>query len=349
MIFAGCHGEQRKPVTAKPSPTTTATGTATATPTPAGPRPVPAAALQRASALPLEQRVGQLFVVGFDGIDLSASVFAELADHGWGGIFVGPRNAFDLAGVGLFAGEAAAVAEQADRVVPLVAAFDDARPPRLGATKREARTRAAAASAAAKAQGVTLTTAPFIDVGVGADPDLIAKVAPSAIKAWDDGGVASAPGHFPGQGTVTQDPLEGPANVGLIASDLRKRDLKPFRSALRTAPAVTVSSATFTAYDPVTPAALAPSVVRGLLRRDLRFGGVAMTDDLAGITAATGGTPEQAAVDAIRAGIDVVFVPDPAQADSVYAAVLEAVKQGKLPGGRVREAAARVLALKAAL
>ena len=61
-------------------------------------RPVPAAALKRAAKLPLEQRVGQLFVVGFDGIDLSAPVFAELADHGWGGIFVGPTNVFDLTG-----------------------------------------------------------------------------------------------------------------------------------------------------------------------------------------------------------------------------------------------------------
>ena len=51
--------------------------------------------------------------------------------------------------------------------------------------------------------------------------------------------------------------------------------------------------------------------MRGLLREQLRFGGVAITDDVNGITAATGGTPGEAAVSAIRAGIDMVFIPDP--------------------------------------
>lgn len=352
VFVAGCHDQPQEPMVAG-SPTPGATGSATAdatpTPTPAGPPPIAAAAVRRARALPLEQRVGQLFVVGFEGVDLSASVFSRLRTHGWGGIFVGPRNAFDLAGVGLFAGEARVIAEQADRVVPLVASFDDARPPRLGSDPREGRTRAADAAAAASAQGVTLTTAPSINVGLEADADLIADVAPAAVEAWVKGGVASAPAHFPGQGTVTQDPLAGPANVGLTARDLRGRDLKPFRTALREAPAVTVSSATFTAYDPVTPASLTPAIVQGLLRRELRFGGVAMTDDLSSVTAATGGSAGDAAIAALRAGIDLVYVPDPRQNDTVYDAVLKAAQSGELPAGRVRQAAARVLALKASL
>ncbi|MEJ7891344.1 MAG: glycoside hydrolase family 3 N-terminal domain-containing protein [Solirubrobacteraceae bacterium] len=355
VLLAGCHNAPQKAQTTGKPPGSWATpgaepdGEPTATPTPAGPEPISAAAVRRARKLPLEQRVGQLFVVGFKGVDLSAEVFAQLRAHGWGGIVVGPSNAFDLAGVGLFAGEARVIAQQANRVVPLVASFDDARPPRLGSDQREGRIRAADAAADAKAQGVTLTTAPFIDVGLGADPDLISRVAPVAVKAWLDGGVAPAPGHFPGQGTVTQDPLAGPANVGLTEQDLRGRDLKPFRTALKEAPAVTVSSATFTAYDPVTPAALTPAIVEGLLRRDLRFGGVAMTDDLSSVTAATGGTPGDAAVAALKAGIDLVYVPDARQVDVVYSAVLKAVRSGRIPAGRVREAAARVLALKAVL
>jgi len=285
-------------------------------------------------------------VVGFPGTDLQAPVFAELRGHGWGGIVVGPDNVFDLSSVGFFAGEARVVAQQAKRVVPLVAAFDDARPPRLGSTPAEARSRARAAAAAASAQGITLTTAPFIDVGLEADAQLIARVAPAAVKGWLSQGVAPAPGHFPGQGTVTQDPLDGPASVGLSTRDLRRRDLKPFRTALRRAPAVTVSSASFTAYDPVTPASLTPAVVKRLLRKKLRFGGVAMTDDLAGVAAATGGTQAEAAVAALRAGIDLLYVPDARERDAVYTAVYRAVRAGRLPGARVRAAAARVLALK---
>lgn len=346
FVVAGCHRDAPKKPAPSPSPTASATAAPTATPTPE-PRaaPIPSRALKRAAQLPLEQRVGQLFVVGFTGTDLQAPVFRELAGHGWGGIFVGPENAFDLTGVGLFAGEAAAVS----RIPPLVMAFADGRPAKLGSSRAEARAAATTAAAAAKAQGVTLTTAPFVDVGLEADARRIAQIAPGAIDGWRRGGVAPAPAHFPGQGLVTQDPLNGPANVGLPARELRKRDLRPFRTALRGAPAVTVSSASFTGYDPVTPAALTPAIVRGLLRRDLRFGGVAMTDDLSSLIAATGGTAEQAAVDAIRTGIDLVFVPDPAQADAVYTAVLRGVRAGRISRARVRDAAARVLALKASL
>lgn len=349
LVVTGCHRGDAKPkAKATPSPSVTATATAapTATPTPE-PRAaaIPPQALKRAAKLPVEQRVGQLFVVGFEGIDLQAPVFRALAGHGWGGIYVGPDNAFDLTGVGLFAGEAAAVA----KIPPLVMSFADGRPEKLGSSRAEARAAAASAAAAARAAGVTLTSAPFVDVGLDADPKQIAQIAPGAVRGWLDGGVAPAPAHFPGQGVVTQDPLDGPANVGLPAEDLRRRDLRPFATALRRAPAVTVSSASFTAYDPVTPAALTPAIVRGLLRRDLRFGGVAMTDDLAGLVAATGGTAERAAAEAIRTGIDLVLVPDPAQAEAVYTAVLRAVKQGRIPRARVRDAAARVLALKSSL
>ncbi len=130
---------------------------------------------------------------------------------------------------------------------------------------------------------------------------------------------------------------------------MRARDLKPWVTALKEAPAVTVSSATYTAYDPVTPASLTPRIVRGLLREQLRFGGVAITDDVNGIAAATGGTPGEAAVSAIRAGTDMVFIPDPTATGAAYDAVLKAAKAGKIPAGRIREAAGRVLALKSSL
>jgi beta-N-acetylhexosaminidase len=358
LLVAGCGGsgggnaltgtsEPGQTATPEASPTATGTPKPKAAPRKVGPPPVPARYRRAAERLPLDQRVAQLLVVGFEGTDLSAPVLAELAGHGWGGIVVGPANAFDVTGVGVFAGEARVRAEGAHRVPPLVAAFDDARPARLGSNRREARATAQAAAATASAQGITLTTAPFIDVGLGADADLIARVAPSAIKAWLRGGVAPAPGHFPGEGIVTQDPLDGPANVGSPAGDLAGRDLKPFLSALRKAPAVTVSSATFTAYDPVTPAALTPTVVQDLLRGGLRFGGVAMTDDLRTLAVQTGRSQARAGVAALRAGIDLLYVPQADERATVYAAVRRAAKRGKLPRARVLEATARVLELKA--
>jgi beta-N-acetylhexosaminidase len=354
LALAGCGGSGGGNALVR-TPEGTASAQASATPTPrrtpvprkVGPPPVPARYRAAAQRLPLDQRVAQLLMVGFEGTDLSAPVFAELADHGWGGIIVGPANAFDESGVGLFAGEAKVRAEAAKRVPPLVAAYDDGRPDHLGSNRREGRSQAEAAATAAAAQGITLTSAPFVDVGIGADADLIARVAPAAVKGWLRGGVMPAPGHFPGEGVVTQDPLDGPANVGSTAGDLAGRDLKPFLSSLRRAPAVTISSATFTAYDPVTPAALTPRVVQDLLRGGLRFGGVAMTDDLETLAVQTGKSQARSGVAALRAGVDLLYVPQADQRAPVYAAVLRAAKRGKLPRARVLEAASRVLELKA--
>ena len=352
MLLAGCGGSSGSLANgsrATPTPSASATAspspTPTATPEPAGPPPVPARFRQAAARLPLPQRVAQLMVVGFEGTDLQAPVFGELRSHGWGGIVVGPANAVDESGVGLFAGEAQVVSQQAEQVAPLVAAFADGRPATLGSTRAAAR-RARRSAAAAKAQGITLTTAPSLDLGLGADTDAVAAAAPGAIRGWLAGGVAPAPSHFPGQGPATQDPLDGPANVGGSRRDLAARDLRPFRLALRRAPAVTLSSATYTAFDPVTPAALTPGVVRGLLRTRLRFGGVAMTDDITGLAIATGEPPQAVAVAAVRAGIDLLYVPDASQRARVYSALLRAAAKGRLRRGRVLDAVGRVLALK---
>ncbi len=356
FALAGCGGDGN-PSLGRATATPTAKATASATPSPetvatptprprrAGP-PAPARFRRSAQKLGLPQRIAQLMVVGFPGVDLSSPVFGELAGHGWGGIIVGPDNAFDVTGVGLFAGEAQAVAANAGNVAPLVAAFDDGRPPKLGSSRATAKATARAAAAAAKAQGVTLTTAPSIDVGLGADAAQIARIAPGAVAGWVGGGIASAPSHFPGQGTVTQDPLDGPANVGGSARQLARRDLKPFRTALRHAPAVTVSSAAFLAYDPVTPAALTPGVVRGLLRSQLRFRGVALSDDITGLSVATGEPPQRVAVDAVRTGIDLLYVPDASQRNRVFQALLRAAKSKRLPRSRVLDAVARVLSMK---
>jgi beta-N-acetylhexosaminidase len=191
---------------------------------------------------------------------------------------------------------------------------------------------------------VTLTIGPDVDVPLagGPDPRQATQIARRALRAE----TPPALGHFPGQGAASQDPLDGPAQVGLTPRELRARDLVPFAAVARRAPVFVVSSASYLAYDPVTPAAQLPAITRDLLRGELRFGGVAMTDDLAGLEAATGQDPGAAAIAAIDAGIDLVYVPDPEAADLAYRAVLAAVRSGDLDAARVRDAAARVLALK---
>ena len=147
----------------------------------------------------------------------------------------------------------------------------------------------------------------------------------------------TAPAHFPGQGAVDPGPARRAGQRRAPAGDLAGRDLKPFARVLRRAPAVTVSSRAFTAYDPVTPAALTPTVVRGLLRGGLRF--ARRGDDATTwptLAVATGGSQARAAVRAVRAGIDLLYVPDAAQRTTVYvAAQARGRARASIPRGRL--------------
>jgi beta-N-acetylhexosaminidase len=187
---------------------------------------------------------------------------------------------------------------------------------------------------------------PAEQTGYSSDPGDVARLSAAAAAAWRGAGVMPIAGHFPGEGAASQDPADGPATVGLSLQDLRRRDVLPFTGAARAgAPAIQVSNSLYAAFDGVTPAALLPEAYR-LLRRT-GFDGVAMSGDLVAATAATGSSVARAAVDALRAGADLLYVPgDAANQEDAYRAVLDAVKRGRISRQRLAEALLRVSALK---
>jgi beta-N-acetylhexosaminidase len=216
---------------------------------------------------------------------------------------------------------------------------------------------ATAAGAALKRLHVSMTLAPMADVATitgpnqdvlfGDDPRLVARMAAAAVAGYRRGGVIPAVGHFPGQGAASTDPDSGTASVGLSLADLRRGDLRPFRAVARTAPVIVVSNAVYAGYDGVTPAVLLPEVVSGLLRGELGFKGVAMTDDLVSTAPVLGQTVARSAVEALAAGADLLYISDgPAEQERAYRAVLAAVRHGKISRERLRTSVERVLALK---
>jgi beta-N-acetylhexosaminidase len=182
----------------------------------------------------------------------------------------------------------------------------------------------------------------------------------AAILGCNAAEIACAPRHFPGQGAASESTGEGPATVGLDAATLEARDLAPFEAAFgEGAPAVVLSHAFYTAYDPVTPASLSSLVAFELLRERLGFRGVAITDDLgAGAIAARaaaseagggprGGTAVTAgAIAALQAGADMVMISSPDDQAGVADALIEAVGTGEVSEDRLDEAIGRVLVLK---
>lgn len=331
---------------------------AAATPPPAKRRPaapaVPAALRAEVKKLSRPQQVAQLFLVGFEGTDASAPFFEDLKARPWGAVRLTEDNGPAPAPL---ASTIAIVASDAGLPRPLVAVTGVAgfEPPPQSADAAVAAVRASARAAAEplRAAGITLVLAPVADVSIeaadgtfGDDPEEVARRTAAAVSGWRAGGVVAVPGRFPGEGTTSQDPLEGPATVGLGVDELAARDLVPYRDTR--APAVEVSSAAFSAYDPITPAALTPAITTDLLRDELGFRGVAVSSDLAGAAAATGGSVADAAVAALKAGVDLLQVGDPTERDAAYAAVLAAVQRGDISGERLQEALTRVLALKQA-
>jgi beta-N-acetylhexosaminidase len=232
----------------------------------------------------------------------------------------------------------------------------------LGRLDDTATTRAVAAGIGTElaALGIGLDLAPDVDVnsspdnpviGVrsfGDDPGLVARHTTAWVAGLQSTGVAACAKHFPGHGDTTVDSHHGLPRVDIPVEVLRDRELVPFRAAVDAGVAAVMTSHIIVpALDPHRPATFSPTVV-AVLRSELRFEGVLVSDalDMAGASAETG-IPE-AAVQALAAGVDLLCLGSgttPQTYESVHAAVVAAVLSGRLPEGRVAEAAGRVRAL----
>ena len=321
--------------------------------------------------LSLARGVGQLFAVGVSGTKADAATLARVRLHDWGAVVLGRGNYVSPAQVSQLVAAIDAAARAAGNDPPLViarqgggdsSAFPGLAPasePELGAVGRGDLVSGQAQLAARelRALHVNATLAPVADLGDLAgpaqgrayadDPRKVAVLTRAAVQGYRRGGLLSIVSHFPGEGAASQDPGAGPATVGLHLSDLLARDVVPFRAVVDIAPMIQMSNALYAAFDGVTPASLLPDAV-SLLRERLGYRGVIVSGDLSPATLATGGTVAQAAVAALRAGDDLLYVNDPARATAAYDAVLIAIRDHGLDAATIARSIARVVAIKRA-
>ena len=204
--------------------------------------------------------------------------------------------------------------------------------------------------------GVTLVFAPDADYdptgwsALGSrtysrDLRLNARMAVASMKGYLEAGVIPVVKHFPGIGTVSGDSHAALVHQPASEAELAARDLVAFRRAVRAgAPVVMTSHVAVDALDPTIAASVDPEVVQGMLRDDLGFQGVAVTDSqgMAPIYEPFG--PGEGAVRSLLAGNDLVLnSPVPGEA---YRAVRRALDSGRLPRERLVEAATRVVGLR---
>jgi beta-N-acetylhexosaminidase len=211
-----------------------------------------------------------------------------------------------------------------------------------------------------RAVGINWNFAPVVDVnnnpdnpiiGVrsyGEEPKLVAKFGAAAVRGYQGMGLLACAKHFPGHGdTAVDSHLALPTLPGDRAR-LDAVELVPFRAVIEAGVgAIMTTHILFPELDGERPATMSRAILTGLLRGDLDYDGIVITDCLEmDAIGKTIGTP-RGAVEALKAGADVALVCHTLEMQRVtVAAIKEAVASGELSEGCVNEAAARVLTAK---
>lgn len=225
-----------------------------------------------------------------------------------------------------------------------------------GASRRTDLARRAAEASGQELRGIGFTAvfAPVADVtsgpsdptigsrSAGSSPALVADLVEASVAGYQRAGILSVVKHFPGHGSVPADSHRQLPVQDASRAVLDKRDLVPFeRAAAAGAPAIMVGHIDVRAIDPGTPASVSRKVVGGVLRDDLGYRGLVVTDSMqmAGLTQEYGDA--EAPVAALRAGVDLLLMPsDPVAAKE---AIVDAVRDGTLSEARLKQAAERVV------
>src|SRR5215470_9929856 len=297
----------------------------------------------------LRRQIGQLLIAGFDGHQISPELRSLAREFGLGGVILFARNVVEPEQVAELAFDASrltpelpcwvSVDQEGGRVARLKAPFTEWPPMatlgRSGDVELADRFARALASEL-KSVGITLDYAPVLDIhtnpknpvigdrALAEKADVVARLGAAIVRALQAEGIAACGKHFPGHGdTSTDSHVELPL-VEHPPERLREVEFAPFRAAIDAGVATIMTAHVLVpALDEKRPATLSKRVVTDLLRRELRFQGVILSDDLEMKGLANDYQVPESAVLAVEAGCDGVLIC--AGDVDVQAAALEAL------------------------
>jgi len=324
----------------------------------------------------VRREIGQLLIGSLPGTTITPEMRSLAREFQLGGVTLFKRNIeapeqvaelnHDLQSLSSALPLWVAVDQEGGRVARLRAPFTEWPPMatlgRSGDDKLAYRF-AAALAAELKAVGVTLDYAPVLDIhtnpqnpvigdrALGEDAETVARLGAAVVRGLQENGVAACGKHFPGHGDTSVDSHLALPIVEHPPDRIRRVECVPFREAIRHDVAFMMTAHILVpALDEQKPATLSSTIVQGMLRDELGFHGVILSDDLEMKAIADAYTVPEAAVQAIAAGCDGVLVcrhlsSEHAQDAEVQAAVLEAlvhaVEDGRIPYTRAEDALSR--------
>jgi len=335
------------------------------------------------ASMSLEQKLGQLFMVFFQGPALSPELSEMITDYHVGGLILYSitGNTQHPAQVARLTANAQRKARESDSPGLIIAVDQEGGPvtrltngftvfpPNMAAAAagmRAVKTKARITASELKAVGVNMNLAPVADVNVnpdnpiigvrayGSSPDRVSRMVAEAVESYNNKGVASCAKHFPGHGDTG---FDSHLHLPVVPHDLDRLEaveLAPFRAAIRAGvPAIMTAHVAVPALtgDATLPATMSPRVLGDVLRNGMGFDGVIITDSLGMGALDKRFGIEEAAEQAFLAGADILlFGADkghtPAEQKTAYAHLLAKFKSGKLPTSRLDESVRRILKLK---
>ncbi len=327
----------------------------------------------------LDQKLGQMMIVQFTGATYSLPISTMLSQYNVGAVLVFTAN-----GNVVDKGQLTSLIQQmksGSTTIPLAVAIDQEGGPvdrlvnldgprssaaTIGATNDPNQARQAGIQDAKDlaSYGFNLNLAPVVDVTnvynpqmdgrtFGDTPAQVTKMAGAYLQGLQKSGkVVGTLKHFPGLGDVSTDPHLGIPQLTRSKSDLEAIDWAPYRALIKSGNvhAIMVTHEIVQALDSTEPSSLSPKVIQGILRKELGFQGVIMTDSLTMDALTAYATMSQAAVLSIEAGSDLLMgASSPDDVASMFQSIKQAMSSGAITQQRINESVHRILMMKYAM
>lgn len=384
VFLASCSGSPSEAKSATPLPTTphissSATSAPTSMPTPDPLQAAKARALQLMAGMSLEQKLGQLIVVEYLQNNYQGSGLQYMVTQQYiGGIlyqtvngnFKAPENTVD--GMAAFSRQIQQDAKipvllgtdqeggLVNRLFPFHGPLPSAAEMASTGNPQYAYNQGAQTAKWLQQLGMNANLAPVVDVHTvdppvlqsrmfGSTPETVETYAGAFLNGLQQNGVAGCLKHFPGLGAVTSDPHLGLPTVNRSKSDLERIDFAPYRALIaKNHPAMIMDTdVLMPAIDPSLPAELSPKAVNGVLRGELGYNGVIITDGLYMDGISERWSLGEAATLAIIAGNDLIEGPyTVSKVAEVLSAFKQALQNGRLTEARINQSVERILMMK---